>query len=96
MIIGQLKLNRRLGGGEGGFTLILKGKGKGHPQKREKGKTPTAKREKGKRPEPDLRLVPTRQWTPHGRTNKTKRFPGHGGKALAALTPPNLRLDIIS
>ncbi len=77
------------------FTFDLKGKGKGHGKKA-KGKASHGQKGKGKRSGSVLRLILTRQWTPRARTNETKRFPGHGGKALAALTPPNLRLMYVS
>ena len=67
-----------------------KEKGKTWWGKREKGK-PAGRKGKGKTRRIRFEAHSHLTTTPRARTNKTKRFPGHGGKALAALTPPNLR-----
>ena len=57
---------------------------------REKGKSLATKGKKGKRAGSYLMRTPTLQ-PQRARTIETKRFPGHGWKAVAALPPPNLR-----
>ena len=61
-------------------------------QRREKGKPSGNKGKRGKVEHQVLGSFPLGNGhRAYACTNETKRFPGHGGKALAALTPPNLR-----
>ena len=89
-----------MGGGEGGFTLDLKGKGKGSCHKREKGKplATKGKREKAEGATKGKREKSGRQVSGslslgigHRAHARTKRNDFPVGEALAALSPPNLR-----